>query len=57
MSAEFLLMFLFQGELQDALYQLLVRIEYNLLAHSKGPVQYISSYFLQSRDYLKCYMF
>jgi hypothetical protein len=29
MSGEFLLMFLFQGELQDALCQLLVRIIYS----------------------------
>jgi hypothetical protein len=48
MSAEFLLTFLFQGELQDALCQLLVHIEYmyNLLAHSKGVVHDLSSYFL-----------
>jgi hypothetical protein len=35
MNGEFLLIFLFQGELQDAVCQLLVRVEYNLLAHSK----------------------
>lgn len=39
-KSEFLLMFPFQGERQDVLYQLSVRVEYNLLACSKTLERY-----------------